>query len=867
MKNQGSKVKTKYLNNYLKSSYVAVCVATALSGMSFGAAAEEQDGANQAIETIEVRGIRRSLTEALNTKRFANSVVDSISAEDIGKFPDKNIGDAMQRIPGVTVVRTFGEVSGVTVRGTAPEHSMVLLNGQNVASVGWFDLGGVNRSFNFEMLASEQISGMDVYKSVESDINEGAMGGTVNLKTRKPLDMDSGTVFASVENAYHGNAKEWSPAYSGLASWKNEQENFGILVAYSNEESKVYRETLSTFGPPGATELEDSNGVLRKTSCCAASILFDEDRERSSSQISVQYAPSDALTLGLDYNLFELENDHINSALFTIMGYGTLQGDSVRVNEQGIVTAATVTASGPGRAPLFNNTVLRTPDMQTDVINFTANYQAEAWSADFVIGQSTAEGRIGQTSTWWGDISERANSGFSYDVSGPLELIPVNPDYMSSHDNFELFHEYTYINYERDNEIDYIQADFTFELDSPVMTSIQAGIKFQEQVFSYQENNQDLNVDAIREGGERLTLGDFNGGFVSGLHSAEGRAGSLSGFPIGTRGLWDYARNNAPGTITVKDAFSIEEDIAAAYVKANFSGEGFRGNLGLRVVETDILSKGEINGVKGEVDKSYTNYLPSLNLAIDLSEDMIFRFAAGSTVSRPDYDDMKVADIISESFKTANVGSPDLDPYKSDQYDMGVEWYFNPSSVLGATLFVKNISDYIEQTTAAEFYPGCGEGCLVTRSRNVGTADVRGIELQYQHAFENGFGIQANYTYTDSSRTDSTGKEMPIEEVSQNSYNLSGYYENDLFSVRLAYNYRDDWVRQYNGSSLDSLNDAYDQVDASVVWHVTDNIDVSFEAINLLNEALVLRQPTAGNIVHAVDEFGTRYFVGASVRF
>ncbi|KNC65395.1 TonB-dependent receptor, partial [Pseudoalteromonas rubra] len=363
MKNQGSKVKTKYLNNYLKSSYVAVCVATALSGMSFGAAAEEQSGANQAIETIEVRGIRRSLTEALNTKRFANSVVDSISAEDIGKFPDKNIGDAMQRIPGVTVVRTFGEVSGVTVRGTAPEHSMVLLNGQNVASVGWFDLGGVNRSFNFEMLASEQISGMDVYKSVESDINEGAMGGTVNLKTRKPLDMDSGTVFASVENAYHGNAKEWSPAYSGLASWKNEQENFGILVAYSNEESKVYRETLSTFGPPGATTLEDSNGVLRKTSCCAASILFDEDRERSSSQISVQYAPSDALTLGLDYNLFELENDHINSALFTIMDYGTLQGDSVRVNEQGIVTAATVTASGPGRAPLFNNTVLRTPDM------------------------------------------------------------------------------------------------------------------------------------------------------------------------------------------------------------------------------------------------------------------------------------------------------------------------------------------------------------------------------------------------------------------------------------------------------------------------------------------------------------------------
>ena len=125
----------------------------------------------------------------------------------------------MQRIR-VLVVRTFGEVAGVTVRGTAPEQSMVLLNGQNVASVGWFDLGGMNRSFNFEMLAAEQISGMDLYKSAEADINEGAMGGTVNLRTRKPLNLDSGTVYASVENSYHANAEAWSPAYSGLVSWK-----------------------------------------------------------------------------------------------------------------------------------------------------------------------------------------------------------------------------------------------------------------------------------------------------------------------------------------------------------------------------------------------------------------------------------------------------------------------------------------------------------------------------------------------------------------------------------------------------------------------------------------------------------------------
>ena len=209
----------------------------------------------------------------------------------------------MQRIPGVTVVRTYGEVSGVTVRGTAPEHSMVLLNGQNVASVGWFDLGGINRSFNFEMLASEQISGMDLYKSVEADVNEGAIGGTVNLKTRKPLDLDAGTAFASVEGAYHKNSEEWDPAYSALGSWKTDDEKFGVLVAYSNEavKSTIVKRYLS-FGTPSGSLIDD-NGVSHNTYGYMSSILFDEDRERTSSQVTLQYAPSDDLVLSLNYNL------------------------------------------------------------------------------------------------------------------------------------------------------------------------------------------------------------------------------------------------------------------------------------------------------------------------------------------------------------------------------------------------------------------------------------------------------------------------------------------------------------------------------------------------------------------------------------
>jgi len=857
-------IKNNTAIRYISFSTIALIGAM---GNVYAAETTESNLTNKSdVEIIEVKGIRGSLAKALNSKRFSDSVLDSVSAEDIGKFPDKNIGDAMQRIPGVTVVRTYGEVSGVTVRGTAPEHSMVLLNDQNVASVGWFDLGGINRSFNFEMLAAEQISGMDLYKSVEADVNEGAIGGTVNLKTRKPLDLDAGTVFASVDGEYHENSEEWNPAYSALGSWKTDDESFGILVAYSNEQSKVHRETLSSFGTPDASTQTDDSGNPHSSYGAMSSILFDEDRDRSSTQLTMQYAPSDDLMLSVNYNLFELDNDHINSAMFGIVGFGTLDSNGITTNNAGVVTRATTNgAAGPGLAPLFNNTVLRTPEMQTDALNLSLEYAGDDWSVDVVAGSSNAEGRTKQSSTWWGDTDNAANAGYTYDVAGALEIIPTNADYMSSHDNFNLFWEFTYIDYVRDNEIDYIQTDFDFQLDKGMFTTLEVGLKYQSQTFASRADYRDLDVNqGISEG---LTLADYNGGFATDLHSKEGRAGSLSAFPLANRGLWDYAEANKATTTTTLSKFSIEEDITAAYIKGNFEGDGFRGNVGLRYVDTDVLSKGSIDGAPAQATKNYSNFLPSVNIAADISEDLIFRFAAGSTVSRPDYDAMQMAETISVSFGTATVGSPDLEPYKADQYDIGLEWYFDDASILGATFFIKNISDYIETTSAVESYDGCSETCLVTRSRNVGTADVTGLELQAQHDFGNGFGLQGNYTYTDSEVTNSAGKTVPLNEVSKNSFNVSGYYEDDNFSARLAYNYRDEWMRQYNNSGSAAVNDAYSQLDASIIWHAMDNLDISVEAVNLTNEALVLRQPEFGNVVHSVDEFGTRYYLGASVKF
>ena len=853
------------IKNNTAMRYISFSTISLIGVMNNVSAAEVTDKnikGKSDIEVVEVRGIRGSLNAALNNKRFSDTVMDSISAEDIGNFPDKNVGDALQRIPGVTVVRGFGEVSGVTIRGTAPQHSMVLLNEQNVASVGWFDLGGINRSFNFELLASEQVAGLDVYKSVESNINEGAIGGTVNLNTRNPLDLDAFTLFGSLEAGYSEAAEEVAPAYSGLFSWKDEDDKFGVLVAYSFEEQNVVRETLRSFGEP--SNIKDTAGNDHNVAWGMSSILFDENRKRESTQLTLQYAATDDLLFAFDYNRFSLDNRHTNTALFAVPTHnGVLDANSATVNSSGATTHATVipVSQDSDVIPVFNNSVLRTPKMETDVINLSTDYEGDTWSGHFVVGQSKAKSRALQTSTWWGNIADKSKTGFTFDLTGPHEMVMTHPDYVTDHEQMQLYREFTYVNNKRDHEINYVQADFELDFDYGMFSSLELGLKYQDQEFSASVDDTSLDINKAMQ--DNLTLADYNGGTASGLHSAKGRAGSLSSFALINDDIWKYGEANQ-GALNVTGAFSIEEEITAGYVKANFSGDNFRGNFGVRIVDTDVLSTGTVDGQPAQDSKNYSNILPSINVAADITDNILIRFAGGSTIARPDYDQMKMAISIQDQLGAATIGSPDIDPYKADQYDLSLEWYFDDSSLLSTTLFQKNISDYIETTTAEESLAGCSETCLVTRSRNVGTADISGIELQYQQDFGNGFGVQLNYTFTDSSVTNSAGAEVAVQGVSDNSYNVSGYFENDMFSARIAYNARDEWTSI--GSNTTVVNEPYAQVDASIVWHALDNVDISFEGVNLFNEAIVSNLPQ-WNVIHSVDEFGARYYLSASVKF
>ncbi len=312
---------------------------------------------------IVVTGFRRSIAASIRAKRNSAVIADILTAEDIGKFPDKNVAEALQRIPGVVINREFGEGERVSVRGTATNLTKTLLNGHNVATADWFILDqlAATRAFNYLTLPSEVVGELEVYKSPEADIEEGGVGATVNVHTRNPLDLKALTISASAQTVYSERSKKWDPQLSGIISWKNSSNTFGVLAALVYEKRRIRRDGVEVLGyftqadNPATPANEDvSNGALMPS--LIGSALFQQERERYGGNVAVQFKPSDALEINLTglYTRFNANNFNQNFLAWgsnAIGGGGTLTNPTV---VDGTVVAGTITSTPGGRGVVYD---------------------------------------------------------------------------------------------------------------------------------------------------------------------------------------------------------------------------------------------------------------------------------------------------------------------------------------------------------------------------------------------------------------------------------------------------------------------------------------------------------------------------------
>ncbi|WP_199774886.1 TonB-dependent receptor [Pseudoalteromonas sp. T1lg48] len=819
-----------------KKSLLAVNVSLAIGAGFSGVAmaADTQTQVKEDVEVIEVRGIRRSLAAAMNTKRFANSVVDAVSAEDIGKFPDSDVGEALGRISGISVNRQFGQGQQVSIRGASAQLTRTLLNGHSVASTGWYDQQSIDRSFNYTLLPPELVGGIEVSKSSQADTVEGGIGGTVNVKTRKPLDLDANTIFGGIKADYGTISEETDPDVSGLYSWKNDNEDFGFLLAAAYSETSYQRN--------GIESLVGWGDIVPTT--------FQQERERTAINAAFQYRPTDALEMGLNIMSLELEANNANTSLFAIFPDDKAAACE-QTNASGTCTYYRRSAddSNPGWA----QTWARAGSMTSDTVDFDFKYVADNFEVTGRIGNTQSDGGTDLTSNYGFWLGTPADFAGTYDATGEVIKIDIaNKAFDASDFNGELSPAgWSLKKQPNSDEETYAQVDFTFPVDLGAITAIKTGVRWADHEVKQLTYSANL-VDSIAA----KSADNYYSGTVS----------SGAGFTLPEPNL-DAMIADGYAAIASFDNTSdvyrsgygtIEEENLAIYLMADFEAEGVRGNIGVRYVSTDAESDYYDLDAMGNyadtlsTDKAdYDEVLPSVNIAFDLSEDVILRVSAAQVISRANYADMFSASTLAgyndgtsgnEVLKKGNIG---LEPFKAAQADFGIEYYFDSDAMFSATYFIKDISSFTktdqllnQSIGIVDNDSGVDNWTIATMGTGSG-GEIQGLELQLQDGFDNGFGYQVNYTLVDSS---APAENFPdrvsvFTDSSDHTVNLVGYYETDDFNVRLAYNWRSEYmIRELPGFYGNREHQDYGTLDLSAKYSVTDSLDVTFEAVNLTEE-------------------------------
>lgn len=863
------------------------------------ASAEAQDG-----EEIVVTGYRASLAAAIETKRNANSIIDSISAEDVGKFPNTNVAEALTLVPGVTVDRQFGQGEKVSILGTDPALNRTLLNGQTVASADWFILDSPGRTFNYALLAPQLVSRVDVHKSAESRIDEGSIGGTVNVVTRKPLDLKPFTVAGTLGYLYNDRSEKGDVQGSALVSWHNEAGTLGFLASFQRARDQLRRDGLEAYGTITADFWNGRNDAGTSsittgncTGTCATTLAanpkavfpnafgtsyFEQGRERLTYSAAAQWRPVPELTIGVDYLRIDATYDNLNQSMYAFPGNtwnsaGALNALQV---QDGIVTQASFT-----NALSVLDAQYRTAEMHSETWHGQIGWEGVNWALNVEGGMSDADGGTKKQvfleflnwANYTVDISGAPKSpgtiSYSTDVLGNPAAFRTDPGWSGN-----------LVEKPTSDKERYGQADLTFKFDGSVK-SLQLGYK-------YRRHETGQRYAGVTVAGVNVPASQFNTSQVSDnyLRGFNGVNDQMTGrFKIDGDSMVDYVEGGSwvpgGGAVPTPSQFAavefaagnwdVKEDIHAAYAQINFEQGALRGNIGARYVNTSSESAGFVctagtcaaaaNWTWQATNKSYENVLPTINLAIDLKKDLIFRFSATQVIARPNYADMTNSFWLADSILTGGGGNPDLDPYESDNFNATLEWYFAPKAILAAELFYKNISNYILTRTVSEAHFNTSRGVVtnydISRPFNAGSAKVKGFAVAWQQSLPYGFGLLANYTYSDGEGQN--GADLPYN--SRHQVSFSPFFESGPVSIRGTYTWRSKYFTGIDRGDQMFVRDTAN-VDLSATYNITENIGLTISGMNLTDSEYYAYANTP-RLPRGVYRTGRRALASVNVNF
>ena len=887
-----------------------------------------QEGAVESVDTLEtitVTGYRASLEKALEIKRSEKGVVDAIVAEDIGKFPDLNLAESLQRIPGVVITRDAGEGRNITVRGLGPQFTRVRLNGlEALSTVGSSDgQGGTNRSrnFDFNVFASDLFSQLIVRKTASADVDEGSLGATVDLRTARPFDYDGFTAAGSLQGSFNDVTDTTDPRFAGLIANSWADGKFGALVSLAYSERHALDEGTGTVRWSGGTTNGGFNAASPFKPALASDVyaprfprytLMEHDQKRLGITAALQFKPSDRTTFSLDamYSKIDATRNEKYIEANGLSKTGASGKPQILVLDGVVEDSALVYG-------LFDNVDIRSEsrhDEWSTVFKQLSLDGEHRFNDSFrltgKIGTSKSEFRNPVQATVMMDKLDV--DGYSYDYRGNANQPVFNYGVDPTDPNGWTLSTIRLRDNSVTNDFDSGQLDFEW-LASPSFT-LSGGIQAKNYGYVSSERRRTATETIVPSfpGGTTAVPADMTElASLTGLSGAPGTWRVLDFNAIadlfgifsdsGTFALGDYAPSHT----------SVNEKDRSGYLMGEFSTDigpvPFSGNFGVRYVRTSQSSSGiaQASGTPTPttVSREYSDTLPSFNLVAEVAPDFLIRLAAAKVMSRAPLASLTpgVNVSVSGSARTVSGGNPFLDPVRAKTADLSFEWYFNEGALLSVGLFYKDIDSFIQNTRETRVYSDSGlpasllDGTTATPSDefvftvpiNTPGGELTGLEFNYTQPFTflpgawSNFGTQVNYTYVDSQIQYLQSNGTPAQKtdllgLSKHSWNATLFYEGKRFSGRVSATNRDDYLIQVPGTEVgfnSAANGVHGQsgttlVDASVRWKINDQFEVSLEGNNLTNEAQEswVANP-AVQLPLEYSQTGRQYLLGVRYKF
>jgi iron complex outermembrane receptor protein len=876
-----------------KRKPVASAVTLALLGAAFQASAQQAPKPANT-ETITVTGIRASLEKSLDTKRNADTVTEVVTAEDIGKMPDKNIADAVQRLPGVTISSQSGGSGGfdendrVSLRGTNPSLTQTLINGHSVATGDWFVLdqvGLVGRSVSFSLLPSEIVSQVIIRKSQTADMVEGGVAGAVDIITRRPLQFSKPiTVEASVGTVYADMPKKWDPQFNGLVNWKNAANTFGVMLQGFYEERHLRRDGQEILGygtiapgSPLALAKPDLANVAYPT--LIGSALFEQERKRKGGILDIQLRPLN--NVELDFNAFHSRLDATNyNRNWMFWGSRVIGTDNRVPSSYSVVNGTLVSAVFPNLGTTANPAQYAIVDQiyrpgtysQTEFYNLDGRWTAnDRLTFTGQIGNTKGKGVSPEQDVFEGDVF---NTGASYTFHGVGSPASVafpngNPSSFTGTSLDWIFGASPASTLDKEK---YGRADGEFALPPGLFNTIKFGGRYAEHERETHQVAQGPNFAADPFNPANLPAWNgstYPGDFGNRLGGDFPR--NVWQLDPGTLQAWGnrYSNRDPLARQFWSGEFALKEKVSAAYVMTSFDGPGWSGNAGVRFVRTkedvtvNVGVPGDVCAVqapcpqvpgaittsafgtfyKHVVSNTYNDPLPSANFRFDLGNNMVARLAAARTMARADYSALGGSITADDTTHTGNGGNPNLRPIRSNNLDATWEWYYQPRALLSAGFFLMDLKNYVAfgtyQTQLLNIRTGRFDTYTISAPVN-SQGRVDGIELNWQQPLPYGFGFAANYTYADAREhkhcdTGDLGCANATDNLvgaSRNTYNASAYWEQGPFGARVAYTYRSAFFVGLDRSTPQYQDDT-GTLSASLSYNINKNLSLNFDALNL----------------------------------